>query len=147
MKMECPGALDVVALEPYRLRIRWSTGEILEVDVAEKLRGVPCLAPILEPAVFARVHAGEHGTTIEWFDSEFGADNVYAWTCEQHGEASHEMFSDWMARNDLSLASAASALGLSRRMVAYYKSGAKPIPKLVWLACRGFELVRKRDAA
>lgn len=147
MSVQTPKALSVIALAPYRLRIAWNTGETLEVDVGEKLRKIPALAAILEPSVFAKAHADEHGASIEWFDAEFGTDNVYAWTREQMGEASHEMLLDWMHRNGLSLDEAASTLGLSRRMVAYYRSGRKPIPKSVWLACIGWETLQARKAA
>lgn len=52
------------------------------------------------------------------------------------------MFGDWMRRNGLSLTTAAAALGLSRRMIAYYKTAEKPIPRHVWLACLGWEAIR-----
>lgn len=141
-----PRALNVAALEPYRLRIQWDTGETLDVDVGEKLRGIPVLAPILEPEVFRLAHAGDWGLTVEWFDTEFGSDNVYAWTKEQMGVVSHEMFFAWMHRNGLSIARAAEALGMSERMIAYYRSGRKPIPKHVWLACQGWEFLKQRAA-
>jgi hypothetical protein len=99
------------------------------------------LAPILDPAVFARVHCGEGGA-IEWFDAELGPDNVYAWAREQAGEVSHQMFGEWMARNALSLSSAADALGISRRMVSYYRTAHKAIPRAIWLACLGWEATR-----
>jgi hypothetical protein len=146
MKAEFPRALKVTAIEPYRLRIRWSTGEILDVDVEDKIKGIKALAHILEPEVFSRARSGAHGASVEWEDSEFGADNVYAWTREQMGDASHEMFFDWMRRNNLSLSAAAEALGMSRRMVTYYRTGIKPIPKHVWLACLGWELTRNIPA-
>ena len=137
-----PELQAVTALEPYRLRTVWSTGETLDVDVSEALGASPMLKPILDPAVFFTVHLGEWGGTVEWFDSEFGADNVYAWAKEQAGQVSHEMFGEWMHRNGLSLTSAAEALGMSRRMVAYYRTAQKPIPRHVWLACLGWEAVR-----
>ena len=140
-----PRALDVTALEPHRLRIRWNTGETLDVDLSTKLSGLACLAHILEPDAFAKARAGENGLTIYWDDqAELGADNVYAWSREQLGEASHEMFDGWMHRNGLSLTAAADALGLSRRMVAYYRTGTKPIPRVVWLACAGWEAQHRR---
>ena len=139
MKNWFPRALEVIALEPYKLRITWDTGETLDVDVEEQLRGIPALHPILDQEVFARAHLAEWGCSIEWFDTEFGDDNVYAWTREQMGEASHEMFDAWMRRNSLTLTSAANALGMSRRMVSYYRIGRKPIPRHVWLACLGWE--------
>lgn len=137
-----PQLQAVQALAPYRLRTTWSTGETLEVDVEARLRRHPALAPILEPAVFARAHVSEWGHGIEWLDEEFGADNVYAWAKEQAGEVSHEMLDDWMTRNGLSLSGAAEALGISRRMVSYYRTAHKPIPRQTWLACLGWEAVK-----
>ena len=45
----------------------------------------------------------------------------------------------WMARLDLTIASAANALGLSARQVAYYRSGEQDVPRVVELACRAIE--------
>lgn len=140
-----PRLKSVEALTPHRLRTTWSTGEVLEVDVGDVLRQVSCLAPILELEVFARVHCDEWGHAIEWFDSEFGADNVYAWAKEQSGEVSHEMFGEWMHRNGLSLSTAAEALGISRRMVSYYRTAHKAIPRSIWLACLGWEATRPKE--
>lgn len=131
-----PKLQSVQALEPYRLRTTWNTGEVLDVNVEHVLRK-PALAEILKPEVFARVHTD--GFSIEWFDSELGSDNVYAWAKEQAGEVSHEMFDGWMYRNKLSLSGVAEALGISRRMVSYYRTAHNPIPRSIWLACLGWE--------
>lgn len=137
-----PRLLGVKALAPYRLRTRWSTGEELEVDVGAALARSPALARIRKPAVFQRVRLSEWGQAVEWFDAEFGADNVYAWAKEQADEVSHQMFDSWMHRNRLSLTTAADALGISRRMVSYYRTAHKPIPRAIWLACLGWEATR-----
>jgi len=137
-----PKLQAVEALAPYRLRTSWSTGEVLEVDVGDILHKTSALAPLLDPDVFARVHLGEWGHGIEWFDAELGSDNVYAWAKEQAGEVSHEMFGLWMHRNHLSLSTAAEALGISRRMVSYYRTAHKAIPRAIWLACLGWEATR-----
>ena len=134
-----PRLLSVTALAPYRLRTTWSTGETLEVDLEPTLRRVPALAPLLDPTTFARAHLAPWGHGVEWSDSELGADNVYAWAKEQSGAVSHEMLDDWMRRNGLSLTTAAQALGMSRRMISYYRTAEKPIPRAVWLACLGWE--------
>ena len=134
-----PKLIKVEALSPYCLRTTWNTGEVMNVDVGATLYSVPELAPILDPDVFSKVHIGEWGGTVEWFDSEFGADNVYAWGKEQSGQVSHEMFGDWLRRNGLSLTTAAEALGMSRRMISYYRTAQKAIPRHVWLACLGWE--------
>jgi hypothetical protein len=38
---------------------------------------------------------------------------------------------------------AAEAIGMTRRMIAYYKNGSRPIPKTVWLACLGYEVLER----
>lgn len=139
--------IAVEALAPPRLRTTWSTGEVLEVDVGHVLRKHPALAPILAPEVFARARVADWGAGIEWLDTEFGADNVYAWAKEQAGKVSHEMFGEWMHRNGLSLTTAAEALGISRRMVSYYRTAHKAIPRAIWLACLGWEATRPQDKA
>lgn len=106
-----PKLQAVDALAPYRLRTTWSTGEVLEVDVESVLRGIPALANLLDPQIFAKAHLAEWGQGIEWFDAELGADNVYAWAKEQ-AEVSHQMFGTWMHRNGLSLNTAAEAFGI-----------------------------------
>lgn len=139
-----PKLQAVEALKPYRLRTTWSTGEVLEVDVEPVLRSVPALAKLIEPKVFVKVRLGEWGHGIEWVDAELGADNVYAWAKEQAGEVSHQMFGGWMHRNGLSLNTAAEALGISRRMVSYYRTAQKAIPRAIWLACLGWEATRPK---
>jgi transcriptional regulator with XRE-family HTH domain len=59
---------------------------------------------------------------------------------EQKGEAMPaKEFRAWRERHKLSLSDAASALGLSRRTVAYYDQGQRIIPKVVWLATKGYD--------
>lgn len=137
-----PKLISVEALALYRLRTVWSTGETLELDIEAKLLRHAALKPILNPEVFATVHISEWGNSIEWFDEEFGADNIYAWAKEQANEVSHQMFDSWMQRNGLSLTTAAQALGISRRMVSYYRTAQKAIPRQTWLACLGWEATR-----
>lgn len=139
-----PRLTAVTAIKPYRLCTTWSTGENLEVDIESRLRKHATLSTILDPVVFARAHIGEGGNSIEWIDEEFGADNVYAWAKEQAGKVSHEMFDTWMRNNKLSLSSAAEALGISRRMVSYYRTAHKAIPRSIWLACLGWEATRPK---
>lgn len=136
-----PKLQSVQAIEPYRLRTTWNTNEVMDVDIEYVLRK-PALVEILKPEVFFRVHTD--GFSIEWFDTELGSDNVYAWAKEQAGEVSHEMFGGWMARNKLSLSGVAEALGISRRMVSYYRTAHKSIPRSIWLACLGWEVTRPK---
>ena len=60
---------------------------------------------------------------------------------EQSGlTMSPDAFRRWRERNAFTLDTAARTLGVSRRMVAYYEQGAKPIPRVVALAMRALEL-------
>ena len=136
-----PKLQAVKGLEPRRLSTTWSTGEVLEVDVSNVMGG-STFAEICKPEAFGKVHTD--GFSIEWFDTELGPDNVYAWAKEQAGEVNHEMFEGWMYRNQLSLSGTAEALGISRRMVSYYRTAHKAIPRSIWLACLGWEVTRPK---
>ena len=86
---------------------------------------------------------GDWGGSVVWNgdDSlELAADNLRARAVEQAGGYSHELIWNWMARHKLTLEAAAEALGVSRRMLAYYRSGAKPVPRTVALAMLGWEV-------
>ncbi len=61
-------------------------------------------------------------------------------TLSATGRGDARTFLEWRLRHGLSLAKTADALGLSRRMVAYYSNGEKPIPKSILLACKGWEV-------
>ncbi|MFM9902239.1 MAG: hypothetical protein ACKVOT_14605, partial [Polaromonas sp.] len=58
------------------------------------------------------------------------------------GGIGHERIWNWLHDTGLTLEQAAQALGLSRRMLIYYRDGEKPIPRSVWLACLGWEAIR-----
>lgn len=136
-----PQLIDIEALEPYCLRTYWNTNEILDVDVSAILKGIKALAPILQEDNFKKVHVCDHGQGVEWFDTEIGADNVYAWAMEQKGMPSHEMFHVWLYRNRLSYSEAAQILGISERLVELYANAREKIPLHVWLACVGYEVL------
>ena len=61
---------------------------------------------------------------------------------EQAGGIGHERIWSWLHNTGLTLEQAADALGISRRMLIYYRDGEKPIPRSIWLACLGWEAVK-----
>ena len=68
------------------------------------------------------------------------ADLLWHLAQEQSGATmSADAFHQWRLNQDYTLAEAAHALGLSRRMVTYYDHGDKPIPRVVALATRGLD--------
>lgn len=52
-------------------------------------------------------------------------------------------FAHWRARHGLSLTQAARALGLTARTISAYGTGARPVPRYIALACKGWEVERQ----
>ena len=73
------------------------------------------------------------------------ADNLRNLAVEQAGGIGHERIWNWLHETGLTLERAAEALGISRRMLIYYRDGEKPIPRSIWLACLGWEAVRPKN--
>lgn len=139
--------VEVVA--PSSLRLTYADGAQLLVDLRETIVRHPTLAPLAAPDVFATAALGDWGGSVLWNNDdnlELAADNLRARAVEQAGGYSHELIWNWMARHKLTLDSAAEALGLSRRMLAYYRSGAKPVPRTVALALMGWEVEQQKAA-
>ena len=130
----------VEALPKVRLRVGLSTGRTIEVDVSEYLRA-PGYERLRQPAHFARAHVAEWGHGVSWpSDTGIPVETLYRLAKEQAGQAwPTRRFNAWMKRHGLSAAQAAKALGLTRRTILYYHTGAKPIPIYIALACEGWE--------
>ena len=125
------------------VKLAWSDGATAEVDLAPWL-AKPAFAALRDPAEFAAVQIGDWGHSLVWPSGvEAGADALWLETLSATRRADTRAFLEWRQRHGLSLTGAAEALGLSRRMVAYYSNGEKPVPKTVLLACRGWEMTRR----
>lgn len=127
---------------PLTLRVRWQQGGEALVDVSGPIGAYRVYAPLRsDRTLFREVRVGEHGTDVIWTDAiDMAADTLWRLAQEQSGETlTAEAFRTWRERNAYTLDGAARALGLSRRMVAYYEQGEKPIPRTVALATRALE--------
>ncbi len=121
------------------LRLLWSDGTEVDLDFAALLGG-PGFAALRDPVAFAQVEVGDWGHSLVWpMGVELGADALWLETLSATGQGDARAFLEWRLRHALSLSGAAHALGLSRRMVAYYSNGEKRVPKPILLACRGWE--------
>lgn len=141
--MKQPRIDSVTVVEPGVLSIHWTTGELMTANIVDWIERFKILAPLREPEVFAQARVGWYGHSVEWSEElDLGADQLYERCREEAGLPTLQVFNQWMERNELSLQTAADALGVSRRTVAYYRSGAKPIPRQTWLACLGWEATR-----
>ena len=132
---------SVEAIPGHRLRLRWAGGPDVEIDFRRFLRR-RAYKTLANERDFLGARVGDWGHSVEWpFGIEVGADSLWLETLSATGRKDARTFLDWRYRHGLSLSDAANALGVSRRMVAYYSSGEKPIPKHVLLACLGWEVV------
>lgn len=139
-KKSPPRIERVRALKGSRLSIRWIGGVQATVDLAHDLARYKSLAPLRQAGEFRRAAVGEGGHSVVWpCGVDIGADSLWRDSLITLGRADAVTFNDWRMEHGLTLDQAAEALGLSRRMVAYYSSGEKPVPKTVLLACRGWE--------
>lgn len=128
---------------PFALTLTFADGVTLPVDLAGAVKAYPALAALGDPKLFASARVDARGGYVVWIDDdlELAADNLRNMAVEQAGGIGHERLVNWMHKHGLSQARAAEAIGVSRRMLNYYLSGAKTIPKTVWLACLGWETV------
>ena len=131
----------VDAEAPATLKLVFADGADYQLDLSETLRAYPALAALTDPTVFAQARLDARGGYVIWVEDELemAADNLRHLAVEQAGGIGHERLVEWIYRHRLTQAQAAEAIGISRRMLNYYLSGAKPIPKTVWLACLGWE--------
>ncbi len=122
---------------PNTLRICWGHGGERLVDVSGLIESFRAYIPLRQSAeLFNQVRVGEYGTDVVWSDElDMSADTLWRLAQEQSGATmTAEAFHNWRERKAYTLDEAASALGISRRMVAYYDHGDKPIPRVVALA-------------
>jgi Protein of unknown function (DUF2442) len=131
---------SVVVTEPYRLSVTFGDDVTMDIDLSTIMAQNNFLSQLCDATLFCKARVSEYGQEVVWNDDiSIAGDNLRAEGVEQAGGVSHERIWEWMYRNSLTLDTASEALGISRRMLAYYRNGEKPIPKHIWLACLGWE--------
>ena len=129
----------VTATPPATLALGWSDGTTAAIDLAQFIRERR-LRALRDPLMFAQVRLGDWGHSVVWPEgTELGAEKLWLETLTATGRSDTRAFLEWRLRHGLSLSETAQALGLSRRMVAYYSNGEKRVPRPILLACRGWE--------
>jgi hypothetical protein len=152
--------LDTGSLMARIARIRVIGPTNVEIDWAEGARAgrtdVLDLSPVIgsykiyrplrgNPELFATVRLIEDGDVVAWdgADLEMTAELIET-LAEQ--EMSSQDFADFLARNNLTHEAAAALLGRSRRQIEYYLQRGM-IPRVVALACIGYEALAARGTA
>jgi hypothetical protein len=98
-------------------------------------------------ALFKTVHLIENGEAIAWGD---GDDiDMAATSIERLGEEglTADEFRQFLDREGLTQEAAAAMLGYSRRQIAHYLAGDKPIPRVFALACHALATRRAAERA
>jgi len=127
-----PSILAARIVGALTVEIDWSTGETLRADLSAHT--APPFDALRKPEFFARMTRDEWGHDLDWPGGiDLSADRLYELSREQAGLPTASEFDHWMQRNGLSLAKAAETLGMSRRIIAHYRTGSRPSPKVVGL--------------
>lgn len=124
----------------YRVAVVWKDGHKGEVDLAPHILRYAIYRPLRENwGAFKRAEIIEDGVAVAWpdLDLDISADAIAALDRAQTMTA--EEFRRHLKRWGLSFDAAAATFAISRRQIAYYSAGAKPVPRHVVLALRGFE--------
>ena len=114
-----------------------------QVDVAPILGTYKIFRPLRDnPTLFATARLIEDGFVVGWDgpDLEMTAEVIERCADETMSPAD---FADFLRRNKLTQEQAAALLGRSRRQIGYYlKPG--PVPRIVALACLGYQALAER---
>jgi hypothetical protein len=129
---------------PTSISVAWALGSragISEIiDLAPMIYTFKILRPLRDnPELFRTVRLGDWGASIVWEghpDLDIGADALEELASEQ---MSPQDFQAFMKRHGFSYDATAAALGISRRLVAYYAKE-RMIPRTVALACKYIDI-------
>jgi hypothetical protein len=135
-------AVGPVDAENRLVRVSWAKGHrrgrTEVVDLSPLIDTHRFYAPLRNnAALFNTVHIVDNGEAVAWGDDSIDmlADSIERLAAET---MSVDDFRAFLARNNLTQESAAVILGRSRRRIASYANQGG-IPRVVALACRGYE--------
>lgn len=138
---------------PHVVEVTWADGDRAgmkeRVDLSPAIGSYKIYRPLRDDAeLFATAKLRDGGNVIVWDgeDLEMTAEMVESLAEESMTPAE---FAAFLKRNNLTQQAAAALLGRSRRQIAYYLNPG-PIPRVVSLACLGYEKLielRRKNAA
>jgi hypothetical protein len=141
MKKQAARIESVVTGPGMTLKATFSDGRILNVDMSDVARRLQAFSALEDSTEFATAEVVDFGWTLEWdCGASLDSDRLIELALEQAGMTENVYFRRWQDAHGLSLTDAANAIGLTRRTVSQYRTGARPVPRIVGLACKGWEL-------
>jgi len=146
MKKQAARLVSVIPMENLKLSATYSDGRVLNVDLTDLVNRLNVFAALEDPTEFSTATVADFGWTLEWdCGASLDSDRLIELALEQTGMSENVSFRRWQDTNNLSLADAANAIGLTRRTVSQYRTGARPVPRIVGLACKGWEAERRQS--
>jgi hypothetical protein len=129
------------------LSATFTDGRVLRVNLTDTAKRLQAFAALENPTEFATARVADFGWTLEWdCGASLDVDRFIEIALEQAGMLENVSFRRWQDSNQLSLTDAAKAIGLTRRTVSQYRTGARPVPRIVGLACKGWEVEHRQQA-
>jgi Protein of unknown function (DUF2442) len=123
------------------LTITWDNGERTFHELGAFLATRHWAKPLMDPTVFRSAQVTQDGYQIVWpgTDIDFSAaglwEDIHPRPAPVAPWMSAEDFRQWRAELGYSFEEAAIALDCSVRILKYYASNQREIPKRIWLAC------------
>lgn len=143
MKKQAPRLVCVKVIVNKTLHIAYSDGRTLSIDMANIIKSYKAFSLLQDTTEFSTVSVADWGWSLEWScGATLDADRIIELSLEQSGMISNVEFRRWQDKNGLSLSDAAQEIGLSRRTISQYRTGARPVPRTVALACKGWEAMK-----
>lgn len=146
--MKRPQLKSIAVLPDFRMQLCFADESAFTVDFSGFFRESPGLRPLRDPKAFAKATLVEgEGWAVSWpeLDIQIGADTLWLDAQAQNApDENSRIFASWRARNGLSLAAAAKALGMTTRTISAYGTGARPVPRYIALACKGWDTEHNR---
>ena len=140
-KSTAPRLESVRTLSGVTLEVRYTHGRQFIIDLSALADELDAFAPLKNPEQFVTAQVTDWGWTLEWeCGASLDSERVLEMAMEQAGLQANVEFRHWQDRHHFTLSTAADVLGLTRRTVSQYRTGSRPIPKVVGLACRAIDM-------
>jgi DNA-binding XRE family transcriptional regulator len=124
--------------------VTYTDGRKVRVDLSDIIQNLDIFSPLDDPIKFATATVTDFGWSLEWdCGASLDSDRVLEMALEQSGMMENVKFRRWQETYGLSLSDAAQAIGVTRRTVSQYRSGKRPVPRTIALACKGWEAEQK----
>ncbi len=123
-----------------QMQVQYTSGQTVQVNLSHLPERFAAFADLADPVFFNAAQVTDWGHTLEWPNGEgLDADRIMEMALEQAGRKDVLAFRRWQEKHGLSLAEAAAAIGMTRRTASQYRTGARPVPRTVLLALKGWE--------